>query len=568
MQTRLKVPHLATLMASATLAVVVAVAIAFAPGNAEAQSPPATPASVTLNRADGTVTASGYAVSGATKYHITYSSDGKKSWSLAAFNHTSSSITFDATNSKTYVVAVRAGNDAGWSGWRNSAPIGPYVDPAVTPPSAPSAVYVRHKGHIVNFSWNTPSGATSYNVNGSANNKASWTRLASGYGKNKAHIKAKANKTYWIAVQACNSGGCSGWTNSGPATLPKPVSNLQTTTTTADGTSRINATWSAASKAKAYNVNHSSDGGKSWKRIHSNQKKTSAKIQLKSSSVNEHHIVAVQAVNGHSTSHWRNAGATLLTTSETKDTSATLAISNHYHGEWWLKNHIGNIDCVKKAGKSAAIDTLRSSTSYTYTAHGSANCPENSRLASVTFSTANANQPIGGNVSNLAKESDTLGQGVWHGYAVGFRTSNNPGGYILDSVTMRFMAKQGTASSFTAKIVTPAENDEPNESAVAVCELAGSSNPSEATDYVYEATSDSCKLAASTHYFILMNQSDNASRYENTYVVDTTLSNNEVNQPSGYGWRIADKSYRKYLPDKWLHEEFTSLVKLDSRYQQ
>ena len=38
---------------------------------AEAQSPPATPSSVSLTRADGTVTASWPAVSGATKYHVT-----------------------------------------------------------------------------------------------------------------------------------------------------------------------------------------------------------------------------------------------------------------------------------------------------------------------------------------------------------------------------------------------------------------------------------------------------------------------------------------------------------------
>ncbi len=93
---------------------------------AEAQSPPATPSSVSLSRADGTVTASWPAVSGATKYHVTYSSDNRQSWSAASDSHTTNSITINnADNSKTYIVAVRAGNDnAQWSGWRNSAPAG------------------------------------------------------------------------------------------------------------------------------------------------------------------------------------------------------------------------------------------------------------------------------------------------------------------------------------------------------------------------------------------------------------------------------------------------------------
>ena len=90
-------------------------------------APPA-PSSVTVTRADGTLTVTGYAVSGASKYHITYSSDNKQSWTAASVNHTGNSITISgADNSKTYVVGVRAGNDGGWSGWTNSAPAGPFA---------------------------------------------------------------------------------------------------------------------------------------------------------------------------------------------------------------------------------------------------------------------------------------------------------------------------------------------------------------------------------------------------------------------------------------------------------
>ena len=85
---------------------------------------PATPSSVSLTRADGTVTASWDTPGGATKYHVTYSSDGMQSWTAAAGpadNYSANSITITgADNAKSYVVGVRAGNDGGWSGWTNS----------------------------------------------------------------------------------------------------------------------------------------------------------------------------------------------------------------------------------------------------------------------------------------------------------------------------------------------------------------------------------------------------------------------------------------------------------------
>ena len=87
---------------------------------------PGTPSSVTVTRNDGTLTATWPAVAGATSYHVTYSADGGYSWSLAALNHPDASITISpVTNSAAYLVAVRARNAHGDSGWRNS----PVADP-------------------------------------------------------------------------------------------------------------------------------------------------------------------------------------------------------------------------------------------------------------------------------------------------------------------------------------------------------------------------------------------------------------------------------------------------------
>ena len=105
---------------------------------------PDTPSSVSVTRADGSLTAGWPAVKHATSYHVTYSSDGGASWSLAALNHPSTGSGTDSItvtgldNSLTYVVGVRARNDSGDSGWRNSDPAAPFVPPTPVPTPEPT----------------------------------------------------------------------------------------------------------------------------------------------------------------------------------------------------------------------------------------------------------------------------------------------------------------------------------------------------------------------------------------------------------------------------------------------
>ena len=106
-----------------------------------APTPPDAVNSISLTRADGSVTASWDAPSGAAKYHVTYSDDGGSSWRAPVDGHTNitaTSLTFNADNAKTYIVGVRAGNEQGWSGWRNSPAAGPYTPPTPTPTPDPT----------------------------------------------------------------------------------------------------------------------------------------------------------------------------------------------------------------------------------------------------------------------------------------------------------------------------------------------------------------------------------------------------------------------------------------------
>ena len=161
---------------------------------AGAQSSPGTPASVALSRGDGTVTASWPAADGATKYHITYSSDSKQSWTAASDNYTGTSITIGgADNAKSYVVAVRAGNSSSWSGWRNSDAIAPFTPPPVTPPPAtqppatPSSVTVTRGDGTVTASGYAVSNAAKYHITYSSNGGYSWTAASGNHNRNQHH---------------------------------------------------------------------------------------------------------------------------------------------------------------------------------------------------------------------------------------------------------------------------------------------------------------------------------------------------------------------------------------------
>ena len=203
------------------LAALLLAALVFLPSIPLAQSAPSTPSAVTVTRADGTLTATWPAVGGATKYHVTYTSNNKQSWSLAALNHTTTSITISGDNAKTYIVGVRAGNDDDWSDWRDSAPAGPYTPPA---PGPVASVTVTRADGTLTATWPAVSGATKYHVTYTSNNKQSWSLAALSHTTTSLTINAADNaKTYVVGVRAGNDDDWSDWRDSpasGPYTPP------------------------------------------------------------------------------------------------------------------------------------------------------------------------------------------------------------------------------------------------------------------------------------------------------------------------------------------------------------
>ena len=275
--------------------------------------PPATPSSVSVTRADGALTASWPAATGATSYHVTYSSNGGWSWSLAAYDHPTTSITIsDADNAKTYIVGVRAKNSGGGSGWRNSAPAGPFTPappPPATPPAAVASVTVTRADGTLTASWDAPTGATSYHVTYSDNGAQSWQLAALDHTTTSIEITADNALTYIIGVRAKNSAGGSQWRNSpsaGPYTpappLAPPATVASVTVTRADGT--LTASWDAPTGATSYHVTYSDNGAQSWQLAALDHTTTSIEITADNALT---YIIGVRAKNSAGGSGWRNS---------------------------------------------------------------------------------------------------------------------------------------------------------------------------------------------------------------------------------------------------------------------
>ena len=309
----------AALGALALLAMAVSVG-AWAMPDAEAKvaqqqsalSPPSTVASVTVTRADGTLTASWDAPTGATSYHVTYSSDGRASWSLAALDHTTTTIDIAADNAKTYVVGVRAKNSAGGSGWRNSPAAGPFnPTPTPQPPDAVASVTVTRADGTLTASWDAPSGATSYHVTYTDDGAQSWQLAALDHTTTSISITADNAKTYIVGVRAKNSAGGASWRNSASAgpfnptpTPTPPASVASVTVTRADGT--LTASWDAPTGATSYHVTYTANGGWSWSLAALDHATTSIEIDADNTKT---YTVGVRAKNSAGGSGWRNSAS-------------------------------------------------------------------------------------------------------------------------------------------------------------------------------------------------------------------------------------------------------------------
>ena len=362
-----------------TIAVVVG-AVVLNASDTVAQSPPANPYPVTVTRADGTLNATWPAVDGATSYHITYSSDGGQSWSLGAMGHTENSITISGVNnSDTYMVAARALNSHGSSGWINSVPVGPFVP---DPPDTPSSITVTRADGTLTATWPAVDGATSYHITYSSDSGTSWSLGAIDHTQNSITISDVTNSsTYIVAVRARSPGGDSGWINSSPSGpyTPPPTATLTATNPTSTSVTLTITNWNqnwwylpAETSGGGGQTTYSCSGT-----VFGTQTSVTGLTSDTEYTVSAYSDSTCTTVIATSASFETLESVTgpTVTAGNIEVASATLTRSG-FTGNWYYQADAEpHTDCSDaETGDTINLTGLNSATTYTYNTYGDADC--------------------------------------------------------------------------------------------------------------------------------------------------------------------------------------------------
>ena len=306
------------------------------------------------------------------------------------------------TAGKEYRYKIRAVNSSGGS---KPAPAAAPWYVAVTPFLQPvdNLWVVRVCDHLFKVRWERVSGATGYDLNMSLTNGKTWQRVMTNKNYNAWQLSQwTKNKTFWFAVRAVYANGTSPWRSVQSIAPPCAVEGLQASYA-ANG--QMTASWQPAKRATGYDVNFSSDNGRSWQEMVSNTTATSASFTKDPAALpyNLNFLVAVQSRKGKVTGGWSNAPIVGLTAGSVAGTTATLNLWNH-SGNWYYKASEPPDDALCNGPVSGAdkdLTGLHPGTDYQYTADSDGSCTDT--ISSVTFAT-----PATLTVSNVTVDGATL----------------------------------------------------------------------------------------------------------------------------------------------------------------
>ncbi|QQS54013.1 MAG: hypothetical protein IPM89_14440 [Candidatus Competibacteraceae bacterium] len=182
----------------------------------EPTTPPEAPRTVTASDGDhaNRVVLTWNAVEGATRYEVYRSTASTAAGDLLDGNVTTTRFDdFTPDPGLTYWYTVRACNSAGCSDF--SSPDSGYAQAQVSIPSTPTGVSASDGAYPdrVRIVWRTVADATTYEVYRSDSSSSRETRIGTTSGTQFDDISAIPGTTYAYRVKACNSAGCSDFSN-------------------------------------------------------------------------------------------------------------------------------------------------------------------------------------------------------------------------------------------------------------------------------------------------------------------------------------------------------------------
>ena len=287
----------------------------------EAQSAPARPTGLVATAGDQSVTLSwtdpGDSAITRYEYQVNHTNTGTgnlSGWSqetkIPGSDSSTTSHTFTGlTNGKEYRYRILAVSANGQS--KPGPGAAPYYLSATPqgaePPPVSNFWVERVCDHHFRVRWHRVSGATGYDLNLSGNHRKSWARKMTNKNYNAWQFSQwNKDKTYWFAIRAVNAHGASVWKDVQSVAPPCPVEGLQASYAS---NGDVSVSWKPAKRASHYDVNFSSDDGKSWERMGSNVSATTYSFNRDPNTLpwNPNFLVAVQSRKAGMTSPWRNA---------------------------------------------------------------------------------------------------------------------------------------------------------------------------------------------------------------------------------------------------------------------
>lgn len=241
-------------------------------------------------------------VNGATSYTLEESVNGG-AWAQA-YNGANLSQPYTSKPAGTYAYRIKACNPNGCSGVSATATTQAIYAPGAPTLSVPASSYTGN----YTVSWAAVSGATSYQLEESANGGA-WTLVQNSAATSKAYT-GKADGSYSYRAKACNAAGCSSLSATAGISVLTPPTTVPTVTAPANNTTGSYAvSWTTVPKATSYTLHVKVNGAVNGTNIYSGAG-TSRNVSGQGDGSYAYYVLAC---NGAGCSNWSAPATTHVT---------------------------------------------------------------------------------------------------------------------------------------------------------------------------------------------------------------------------------------------------------------